>query len=103
MALGISWGNQDIERRRKVCEVSRYKTHPGGKWGKVSPKLNNFHERKTFSMVLSRKLLPPQHLPLFMNNIMLPKTDSHKHLVFIKVLNVVQSYPGNRIESIGYG
>ena len=45
--------------------------------------LVNFHERKTFSMVLSRKLLPPQHPPLFMNNIMLPDTDSHKHLGLI--------------------
>ena len=45
--------------------------------------LVNFHERITFSMVLSRKLLPPQHPPLFMNNIMLPDTDSHKHLGLI--------------------
>ena len=34
-------------------------------------------------MILSRKLLPPQNPPLFMNNIMLPKTDSHKHLGLI--------------------
>ena len=45
--------------------------------------LVNFHERKTFSMVLSRKLLPEQHPLLFMNNIMLPETDSHKHLGLI--------------------
>ena len=45
--------------------------------------LVNFHEWKTFSMILSRKLLPPQHPPLFMNNIMLPETDSHKHLGLI--------------------
>ena len=38
---------------------------------------------KTFSMVLSRKLLPPQHPSLFMNNIVLPETDSHKHLGLI--------------------
>ena len=45
--------------------------------------LVNFHERKTFSMVLSRKLLPPQHPSLFMNNIVLPETDSYKHLGLI--------------------
>ena len=34
-------------------------------------------------MVLFRKLLPPQHPRLFMNNIMLPETDNHKHLGLI--------------------
>ena len=42
--------------------------------------LVNFHAKKSFSMVLTRKLHPPQHPPLFMNNTMLPETDTHKHL-----------------------
>ena len=45
--------------------------------------LVNFHEWKTFSVVLSRKLLLPKHPSLFMNNVMLPETDSHKHLGLI--------------------
>ena len=45
--------------------------------------LVNFHERRTFSMDLSRKLLPPHYPPLFRNNIMLSETDSHKHLGLI--------------------
>ena len=40
----------------------------------------DFSTRKTFSMILSRKVDPPQHPPLFMNNIILPETDTHKHL-----------------------
>ena len=42
--------------------------------------LVNFHAKKSFSMILTRKLHPPQHPPLFMNNTMLPETDAHKHL-----------------------
>ena len=42
--------------------------------------LVNFHAKKSFSMIFTRKLHPPQHLPLFMNNTMLPETDTHKHL-----------------------
>ena len=45
--------------------------------------LVNFHERKCISMALFRKLLPPQHPPLFTNNIMLLETGSHKHLCLI--------------------
>ena len=44
--------------------------------------LVNFHERYTFSMILSRKLLP-HSIQRIMNTIMLPETDSHKHLGLI--------------------
>ena len=42
--------------------------------------LVDFNTKKSFSMILSRKLHPPQHPPLFMNNIMLPESNTHKHL-----------------------
>ena len=42
--------------------------------------LVDFNTKNSFSMILSRKLHPPQHPPLFMNNIMLPESDTHKHL-----------------------
>ena len=42
--------------------------------------LVDFNTKKCFSMILSRKLHPPQHPSLFMNNIMLPESDPHKHL-----------------------
>ena len=39
-----------------------------------------FNTGKTLSMIFSRKLHRPHHLPLLMNNIMLTETDTHRHL-----------------------
>ena len=42
--------------------------------------LVTFNASKTVSMTNSRKANPPQHPPLFMNNVQLTKIDTHKHL-----------------------
>ena len=42
--------------------------------------LVTFNASKTVSMTISRKANPPQHPPLFMNNVQLTEIDSHKHL-----------------------
>ena len=39
-----------------------------------------FNANKTLSMVISRKLNPVQHPPLFMNDTIIAETTSHKHL-----------------------
>ena len=39
-----------------------------------------FNAIKTLSMIISRKLIPTLHPPLFMNNIQLRETEKHKHL-----------------------
>ncbi|MEW8544385.1 MAG: reverse transcriptase family protein [Candidatus Thiodiazotropha sp.] len=42
--------------------------------------LVDFNASKTVSMTISRKTNPLQHPPLFMNNVILTETDTHKHL-----------------------
>ena len=42
--------------------------------------LVTFNASKTVSMTISRKANPPQHPPLFMNNVQLTEIDTHKHL-----------------------
>ena len=42
--------------------------------------LVTFNASKTVSMTISRKAYPPQHPPLFMNNVQLTEIDTHKHL-----------------------
>ena len=47
-------------------------------WSKLW--LVNFNAAKTLSMVVSRKVNKPIHPPLFMNNVQINETQSHKHL-----------------------
>ena len=42
--------------------------------------LVDFNASKTVSMIISRKANPSQHPPLFMDNVILTETDTHKHL-----------------------
>ena len=42
--------------------------------------LVDFNDAQTLSMVVSRKVNKPIHLPLFMNNKLINETQSHKHL-----------------------
>ena len=39
-----------------------------------------FNASKTVSLTISGKANPPQHPPLFMNNVQLTEIDTHKHL-----------------------
>ena len=42
--------------------------------------LVDFNASKTVSMIISRKANPPQHPPLFMDDVILTESDTHKHL-----------------------
>ena len=42
--------------------------------------LDLFNANKTISMVISRKLKPVKHPPLFMNDTIIAETTSHMHL-----------------------